>query len=130
MTSAAARSTSPPPWRGSSRPRTERGSWLAVAERPDIGGDGRDLVLREIGAAHRRHRAGRLLGLGDSLPDRSGEPGEASVAPEPMAAREVGTLRRALAGRAVAGRAGPAVRAMIDALAERYLPRAGAGRRR
>src|ERR1700737_2080027 len=98
---------------------TPRLTSAPMTERPNISGEGRKLGRRQLGSAHWRHGSPVLARLryanGDGVRDRS----QATIAPQPFAAGEVGPLRRALAVRSVAARTGRTRDfAVVDALAE------------
>src|SRR5712675_1387268 len=80
---------------------------LLVTDRPYIIGHRGEIGLGELGAAHGGHHAGVLLGFWYAVGDRPGNRLEAAIAPEPLAARQIGTHARALAVRTVASRACP-----------------------
>jgi hypothetical protein len=79
-----------------------------VAQRPNIGGDGPEIGMRELGAAHGRHRAPVFLRIRHTVGDRARDGGETAISPQPFAAREVRCERRALGVRTVAAFAGSA----------------------
>jgi hypothetical protein len=94
-----------------------------VAQRPDIGRDRCHLRRGKLCAAHRRHHASVLLRVCYAIGDRPGDRRKTAITPQPLAAREVGSQRSALAVRPVASFAGCATRlAVEDPLAERDLP--------
>src|SRR5690242_19225334 len=114
MQGAAYESPKSPPGIGMSRPHNSLLLASCLADRPDIGGYGVEVVIGQQGAAHRRHRARIALGVRHALADRLGQRREAAVAPDPCAAVEWRTHRRAVGVGAVAAGAG----AVIDLAVE------------
>src|SRR6185437_1690097 len=82
---------------------------LLVAERPDVVGHGGKVGLGQLRTAVGRHRAGVVLRLRHTLRDGPRDRLDAAVAPQPFAAGQIRTDRRALAVGAVTPRAGSAV---------------------
>ena len=80
---------------------------LLVTYRPYVISDRGEIGLGELGATQGRHHPLVLLRLRYALRDRPGDRLEAAVAPQPLAARQIGTLGGALAVRAVTSCAGP-----------------------
>src|SRR5689334_14773487 len=95
---------------------------MGVTDRPDIGGNGCNVGVRQFGAALRRHRAGIVArvrhAFGYSLADCS----ETAVAEYPLAGSQVGTDRRPPCVGAVTPAAGTATDlAVEDAVTQRDL---------
>jgi hypothetical protein len=91
-----------------------------MAERPDVRGQGLQLLWSELRSTHRRHRAAVLFGLRHSFSDGFHDSGVASIAPQILFRREVRTQRRSFTILTMASRTGsPARVAVINALTER-----------
>src|SRR5208283_3669094 len=91
-----------------------------AADRPDIGRDCLQVLLRERRAAERRHHALILLGMGHALLDRRFDSRKASIAPEPPASRQRRTLGRSAAVGPVTAAARSLARlAVEDSISER-----------
>src|ERR1700730_17879410 len=104
---------------------------LLVAQRPNIGGDGPEIGMRELSAAHGRHRAPVFLRIRHTVGDRAGDGSETAISPQPFAARAVRCEPRALGVRSVAAFAGAAAfLTVVHTLTARDLRLCGAGRDR
>jgi hypothetical protein len=86
--------------------RLTRGGAAPMAERPDVVRDRRHLRRRELGPAHRRHRASELLRIRNAVGDDLGDRLDAAIAPQPFRAGEIRPQRCALGIGAMAAGAG------------------------
>ena len=68
--------------------------FFLVPDCPDVGCDGLHVTVRQRHASHWRHGAGMFLGLRHAVPNGLFDGLEAAVAPEPLAAGEIGAYRR------------------------------------
>ena len=108
-----------------SKPRSLHASLkvaLSLRNRPDVGGDRGDVVVRQSDPAERRHCACMLLWLRYPAFDDIRDALKASVAPKPSAERGISANRRANAARALTPGAGcPGNFVVKDLLAKRDL---------
>src|SRR5580692_8454769 len=92
-----------------------------MSQRPDVRRHRGDLLGRELRATHRGHGAAIVLRSRDTAGDGLLDPGEAAVAPRPLARREIRSERTAFAIRAMTTGARSATDlAREDLLAERH----------
>src|SRR6516165_3128114 len=94
---------------------------VLIVERPDIVSEREHVGGRKLRAAHRRHGAAVILGIGHAVGDGLCDRRNTAVAPQPMLAGQVRSKRRALGVRAVAAGAGGSVLAVENFFAQGHL---------